>query len=157
MSVPVTRFEYVEIPVPNGTTLRQFSFPDLPNLRNAKILSMELFYCIDRASYPTIAPSGAVTMAQGDMMNCYLTLYEGDLQVVKDMPVVKLQHFTFNDPSNNQHSVSTEKQVAFNGPIISWNKSFVRFSNAVISSSVVVAFGITYLQPEDEGYNLIGR
>jgi len=157
MSIPVTRFEYVEIPIPSGSTLRQFPFPDLPNLRNAKILSMELFYNIDPNTNATYAPSGSQTMGLSIMVNCYLTMYEGDLQIVKDMPVVKLQHFTYNNVDDSIFSISTEKQVAFNGPIISWNKSFVRFSRALSETDVVVAFGITYLQPEDAGYNLIGR
>lgn len=156
MSIPVTRFEYVEISVPNGSTLRQFPFPDLPNLRNAKILSMELFYNIDSTT-GIRAPSGSDTMGHVEMKNCYLTLYEGDLQIVKDMPVAKLQHLTYNNPIAEEFSISTEKQVAFNGQIISWNKSFVRFSASLSQTNFVVAFGITYLQPEDAGYNLIGR
>lgn len=157
MSVPVTRFEYVEISVPNGSTLRQFPFPDLPNLRNAKILSMELFYNIDPTTSVTYAPSGALTMSKSAMVNCYLTMYEGDLQIVKDMPVVKLQHLVYNNSNDAVFSISTEKQVAFNGQIISWNKSYVRFSSALGETNFVVAFGITYLQPEDVGYNLVGR
>ena len=33
----VARFEAIEISVPNGSILTRFPFPDLPNLRNAKI------------------------------------------------------------------------------------------------------------------------
>lgn len=157
MSIPVTRYELIEIPVPLNTTLRQFPFPDLPNLRNAKILSMELFYNIDPTSNITYAPSGSATMLKADMLNCYLTMYEGDLQVVKDMSIVKLQHFVYNNPDDSIFSVSTEKQVPFNGQIISWNKSYIRFSTGLILTNFVVALGITYLQPEDAGYNLVGR
>lgn len=157
MSIPVTRFEYVEIPVPNGSTLRQFPFPDLPNLRNAKILSIELFYNIDSLTDTIIAPSGANTMIKANMVNCYLNLYEGDLQVVKDMPVIKLQHFNYNNDDDVVHSISTEKQVLFNGQIITWNKSYVRFSKALSETNFCICLGITYLQPEDVGYNLVGR
>lgn len=156
MSIPVTRYELIEIPVPLGTTLRQFPFPDLPNLRNAKILSMELFYGIDPETGMK-SPSGMQLMRKDYMINSYLTMYEGDLQVVKDMPIVKLQHFVYNNPDDSIFSVSTEKQVPFNGQIISWNKSYIRFSVPVITADWVVVFGVTYLQPEDAGYNLVGR
>ena len=39
----IERFEAVEINVPTSSTLTRFYFPDLPNLRNAKITAIQVY------------------------------------------------------------------------------------------------------------------
>ena len=41
--IRIERFEAVEINVPTGSTLTRFYFPDLPNLRNAKITGVQVY------------------------------------------------------------------------------------------------------------------
>ena len=80
----VTRFEAVEIAVPSGSTLTRFNFPDLPNLRNAKIDRI-VFYTAGTITATPLTGSTPVTTA--DMKKSFVTLYEGDLQLLYNVPI----------------------------------------------------------------------
>ena len=75
----IKRFEAVEIPVPSGSTLTRFYFPDLPQLRNAKIEAVQVYAAGSITATPL---TGSTPVALADLKKSSLTLYQGDLQLI---------------------------------------------------------------------------
>lgn len=150
MNIPITRYEVVEVQIPNGTTLTQFNFPDMPNLRNAKILA------IDYLPFDIINKSpntGSELLTFVDSQQCFLNIYQGDLQRIKNMPIVSANQLTVSGGS----MINSFNQLRFNGIVISWTKCFLKFITSPATDNVVVSFGVTYVQPEDAEYQYLGQ
>lgn len=132
----LSRFEAVEIPVANGSTLTKFFFPDLPNLRNAKIRMIDA-YTPGTITNTPLTGSTPVTVA--DMKKTVITLYVGDLQLVYNMPLL-----TFNNFVNSAVDPYINVPININGLQISWTKSFVSVPTALVTTNVAYSFGIFY-------------
>ena len=75
----IKRFQAVEINVPSGSTLTRFQFPDQPQLRNAKIQGIQVYTPTAITKTPL---SGATPTTLADLKQSFLTLYQGDLQIL---------------------------------------------------------------------------
>lgn len=152
MNVPITRYEVIEIQIPNGTTLTQFNFPDMPNLRNAKILAIDYY----SENVITKSPNtGATPLTTADQKNCFINIYQGDLQRIKNLPLSAVGTVANSDSSTDLlHGFN---QIKLNGIVVSWTKCFLKFNTTPATNNVVVSFGVTYVQPEDVGYSLVGQ
>jgi hypothetical protein len=131
----IKRFESVEISVPNGSSLTRFFFPDLPQLRQAKIESVQV-YVAGAISATPLTGSTPVTLA--DAKKSFLTLYQGDLQLIYNIPILAL---------NNIQEGSTPfvfELPGMNDIDISWTKSFISTSTALATTNVAYSFGIYY-------------
>jgi hypothetical protein len=132
----IKRFEAVEINVPNGSTLTRFYFPDLPQLRLAKIEAIQV-YVAGAISATPLTGSTPVTVA--DAKKSFLTLYQGDLQLIYNIPILGLNNiqegtttpFVFELPSMNDIDIS-------------WTKSFVSLPSALATTNVAYSFGVYY-------------
>jgi len=132
----IKRFEAVEINVPSGSTLTRFYFPDLPQLRNAKIEAVQV-YVAGAISATPLTGSTPVTVA--DAKKSFLTLYQGDLQLIYNIPILSLNNiqegtttpFVFELPSMNDIDIS-------------WTKSFVSLPSALATTNVAYSFGVYY-------------
>lgn len=134
--IRVSRFEAVEIAVPSGSTLTRFYFPDLPNLRNAKITSIQVYTAGSISATPL---TGSTPVTTTDMKKSFLTLYSGDLQLVYNLPMTSL---------NNIVNSATDPYVlelpVINGITISWVKSYVVLPTALGTTNVAYSFGVYY-------------
>jgi hypothetical protein len=88
----VKRFQAVEINVPTSSTLTKFFFPDQPQLRGAKIQGIQVYTPTALTKTPL---SGSTPVTLADLKQSYLTLYQGDLQIVLQLPVLQ---FNINAP-----------------------------------------------------------
>jgi len=132
----IERFEAVEIAVPSGSTLTRFYFPDLPNLRNAKITGIQVY----TAGTITATPlTGSTPVTTADLKKSFLTLYEGDLQLVYNVPML-----TMNNMVNSAADPYTFELPTINGITISWVKSYVSLPTALSTTSVAYSFGVYY-------------
>ena len=132
----IERFEAVEIAVPSGSTLTRFYFPDLPNLRNAKITGIQIY----TAGTITATPlTGSTPVTTADLKKSFLTLYEGDLQLVYNVPML-----TLNNMVNSAADPYTFELPTINGITISWVKSYVSLPTALSTTSVAYSFGVYY-------------
>lgn len=138
-----TRFEAVEIPVASGSGLTRFFFPDLPNLRNARIRKI-IAYTPGTISATPLTGSTPATVA--DMRKTTLTLYVGDLQLVYNLPLV-----TLNNVVNSASDPYLNVPIDINGLTISWTKSYINLSSAAATTGVAYSFGVFY----DFGENTI--
>ena len=134
--VRIERFEAVEIAVPTGSTLTRFYYPDLPNLRNAKVTAIQVY----TAGTITATPlTGSTPVTTADLKKSSLTLYEGDLQLVYNIPLLN-----FNNIVNSAADPYTFELPAVNGMTISWVKSYVNLPTALATTNVAYSFGIYY-------------
>jgi hypothetical protein len=134
--IRIDRFEAVEISVPSGSTLTRFYFPDLPNLRNAKITAIQIY----TAGTITATPlTGSTPVTTADLKKSFLTLYEGDLQLIYNVPMLN-----FNSIVNSAADPYTFELPAINGITISWVKSYVVLPTALATTGVAYSFGVYY-------------
>lgn len=135
--VNIQRFEAIEITVPASSTLTRYYFPDLPNLRSAQVTSIELYTSDSLSSSPL---TGSALISDSDLKKSFLTLYQGDLQLVYNIPLVRLNQI-----------VAGSAQYVYDLPnvrnmVVSWVKSYVVMNSAPTSQSYqqVFAFGVYY-------------
>jgi len=134
--IRIERFEAVEISVPTGSTLTRFYFPDLPNLRNAKISAIQVY----TAGTITATPlTGSTPVTTADLKKSFLTLYQGDLQLVYNVPMISL-----NNMVNSAADPYTFELPAVNGITVSWIKSYVSLPSALATTGVAYSFGVYY-------------
>jgi hypothetical protein len=132
----IERFEAVEIPVPSGSTLTRFYFPDLPNLRNARITNIAIY----TAGTITATPlTGSTPVTTADLKKTSLTLYEGDLQLVYNIPIL-----SFNSIVNSAADPYQFELPSVNGMTVSWVKSYVSLPTALATTGVAYSFGVYY-------------
>lgn len=131
----VKRFQSVEINVPSSSTLTKFFFPDQPQLRGAKIQGIQVYTPTALTKTPL---SGSTPTTLADLKQTYLTLYQGDLQIVLNLPVLN-----FNGISDLT-SPFVFMLPEMNDIDISWTKSYVSTSTALATTGVAYSFGIFY-------------
>jgi hypothetical protein len=134
--IRIERFEAVEIPVSSGSTLTRYYFGDLPNLRNAKISSIQVYTAGTISATPL---TGSTPVTTADMKKSFLTLYQGDLQLVYNIPMISL-----NNIVNSAADPYTFELPAVNGLTISWVKSYVSLPTALATTGVAYSFGVYY-------------
>jgi len=132
----LTRFEAVEVPVPAGSGLTRFFFPDLPNLRNARIRRID---CYTAGSIAATPLTGSTPVTTADLRKSTITLYVGDLQLVYNMPLL-----TFNNSVNSSADPYINIPINVNGLTISWTKSYINLPSALATSGVAYSFGVFY-------------
>jgi|LakMenE01Jun11ns_1017448.scaffolds.fasta_scaffold9189274_2 hypothetical protein len=138
-----SRFEAVEISVPSGSTLTRFYFQDLPNLTGRAGFPVQIqsivFYNRDIITKSALTGSNLVTTA--DMQRSFLTIYQGDLQVLYNIPVVTLNAMQTGTSS----APFTTNLPLLNGlENVSWTKSFVSLPSALTTTDVVYCIGVYY-------------
>jgi len=131
----VKRFQAVEVNVPSGSTLTKFFFPDQPQLRNAKIQGIQVYTPTALTKTPL---SGSTPTTLADIKQSYLTLYQGDLQIILNLPLL---NFNF---INDLTSPFVFELPELNDIDISWTKSYVSTSTALATTSVAYSFGVFY-------------
>jgi len=134
--IRIERFEYLEIPVPSGSTLTRFQFPDAPQLRNAKITGIQVYTA---GSQTLTGLTGSTPVTTADLKKSFLTLYQGDQQLIYSLPMVSL-----NSIVNSAADPYTFELPAINGLTISWTKSYVSLPTALATTGVAYSFGIYY-------------
>jgi len=132
----IERFEAVEIAVPTSSTLTRFYFPDLPNLRNARITNIAIYTAGSITATPL---TGSTPVTTADLKKSFLTLYEGDLQLVYNIPIL-----SFNSIVNSATDPYQFELPSVNGLTISWVKSYVSLPTALATTGVAYSFGVYY-------------
>lgn len=142
MSAPIIKYQNVVVPIVTVST--QVFFPDLPNLRGARIVGIEahdvniLAICSD-LNTPNV---GIATFR-----NSFVTLVVGDVNNVTRMPIQNLQ--TIFDNSNAAPTGRVQQNNRdFQQLDIYWNKSFIQWPGAVTPAiGTGFNFGIYYYDP----------
>ena len=131
----IKRFQAVEINVPSGSTLTRFQFPDQPQLRNAQIQGIQVYTPTAITKTPL---SGATPTTLADLKQSFLTLYQGDLQILYQLPVLAFNNI------QDLTSPSVWELPEMNDIDISWTKSYISTAAALATTGVTYSFGIYY-------------
>jgi len=134
--IRIERFEAIEVSVPNGSTLTRFQFPDVPQLRNAKISGIQVYTAGSITATPL---TGSTPVTTADLKKSFLTLYQGDLQLIYSLPLISL-----NSIVNSAADPYTFELPAINGLTISWTKSYISLPSALATTNVAYSFGVYY-------------
>lgn len=132
--INIKRYESVEIQIPSGTSLTRFYYPDLPNLRNAKVTAIEVYTSGAMSATPL---TGSTPLSSADLKKATLTLYNGDLQLVYNIP---LFNFVSIVDGTNPYVFQLP---SIDGINITWVKSYVNFSSAP-TGATAISFGVFY-------------
>ena len=135
--IRIERFEAIEVSVPNGSTLTRFQFPDVPQLRNAKISAIQVYTAGSITATP-LTGSNPVTTA--DLKKSFLTLYQGDQQLIYSLPLISLNNMVTGATPDPY----TFELPAINGLTISWTKSYISLPSALATTNVAYSFGVYY-------------
>jgi hypothetical protein len=131
----IKRYQAVEINVPSGSTLTFFSFVDQPQLRNAKIQGIQVYTPTAITKTPL---SGATPVTLADLKQSFLTLYQGDLQIIYRLPLLAFNNI------QDLTSPHVWELPEMNDIDISWTKSSVTTAAALGTTGVTYSFGIYY-------------
>lgn len=135
--IRIERLEMVEVAVPSGSTLTRFQFPDIPQLRNAKISAIQVFTAGSITATPL---TGSTPVTTADLKKSFLTLYQGDLQLVYSLPLISLNSMV----TGASPDPYTFELPAVNGLTISWTKSYISLPSALATTNVAYTFAVYY-------------
>ena len=140
------RFQIVEIPVPSGSTSTKFNFPDLPQLtgRNGypvKIQSL-VFYNNETLSISPLSGNSVIDV--GDANKCFLTLYQGDLQTIYNIPLQQMNMLQGNINGSNTNVFQFNQNIFDNLINVSWTKSYISSPIALNVTNVSIVIGVHY-------------
>ena len=105
-------------------------------LRNAKVTGIQVYTAGSISATPL---TGSTPVTTADLKKSFLTLYEGDLQLIYNTPLVGL-----NNIVNSAADPYTFELPAINGITISWVKSYVVLPTALSTTNVAYSFGVYY-------------
>lgn len=133
---PLDRFELVNIVVPASSTQTQFFFPDLPNLRNAKVDKITSNCNMEIPQSPDGDPLVAVT----EYYNAYLVLNIGNSEYIR-MPLINTNVISgviggnVVTPSAYRAMKNTNGYIPIANLPVYWSKSYIKLVQA--NSSVI--------------------
>lgn len=131
----IKRFESVEIPIPTSSTLTKFYFFDQPQLRQAKIQGIQVYTPTAITKTPL---TGSTPATLADIKQATLTLYQGDLQIIYNLPLIAFNNI------QDLTSPSVWELPEMNDIDISWTKSYITLATAAGTTNVAFSFGIYY-------------
>lgn len=116
------KVKYVEFANTTAANQQQYFFPDLNDIRNAKIFGIET-WGIDNLS---TTYSGATPIADDDLAKAYLVLYfEGGNFI--NVPLIRIIQ-TQNNATTSTNAFS-RFPFLLTGQVITWSKSYIWFGN----------------------------
>jgi len=135
----INRFEAVEIPIPNESTLTKFYFPNLPNLTNALVDRIVLYN--GNTQFTSIL-TGGTPSSTTQIAQTTITLYQGDLQLYYNLPLTSLINAATSSGASGLGYYNIP--IDIDGMEISWTKSFISSPIAQDNTDRVFSFGIFY-------------
>jgi hypothetical protein len=132
----INRFESVEVQIPNGSTNTRYYLPNLPNLANALISSIQVYTPGTISASPN---TGSTMVTEADLKKSFITLYSGDLQLIYNAPLL-----AFSNIINSATNPYTNSLPDINNMVISWTKSFISLASAPATTNCVYALGVYY-------------
>jgi hypothetical protein len=143
----IIKHELVEVLIPAGSSLTKFAFPEIGNLRNARIYGMQFHD-------GTITPISLLSLrpvTEFDINKfAYLTLANyGGKNFLDKAPVRIFQ--TMSSATSVQGSYETDVKN-FTGQGVNWTKSYIEVSASIAALALVdtvFLFSVYYIDPAD--------
>lgn len=141
MAAPILKYQNIVINVTGPVFPTQVFFPDQPNLRNARVVGIE----VQDADLLTITSDlSTPNVPTNTFANSFITLVVGDVNNITRMPLQNLQTIFFNNGNGRFNSNARD----FMGYAIYWNKSFIEYPAAVTpAANCAFNIGVYYYDP----------
>lgn len=145
MAAPILKYQNITINVIGPNFPTQVFFPDQPNLRNARVVGIEVQ---DISILPIVSDLSTPNVPQTTFNNSFITLVVGDVNNITRMPLQNLQTiYHVSTPGNNATRANFYNRD-FMGYAIYWNKSFIEYPGAVTPiSNCAFNIGVYYYDP----------
>lgn len=119
----IKRSEYAEVQVPASNTNQVLYWPDIPNLRTAKVFGIEVY---SQSTFPT-AESGNTVVTLANIKLAILNIYFDQGYFIK-VPLISLYR---NDSAGFYYEIP---KLA--GQVIVWPKCYVQMVTSAAASAV---------------------
>ncbi len=130
----VLRFQLVELVLANGSAAGDYLIPDVPNLRDAHIMGLEIY----NANQIATGPSGDAVAAAATLANTYLSLEDYDSKLfLNQHPATALNY----DSAAGRSSTVYKKLV---GQRVNWPKCYVTYKGGALGAATAVLIGVYY-------------
>jgi hypothetical protein len=133
-------YNFINIQLVVNSNTGKFYFPDLPQLRTAKIQAISFY---SRVSTMTKDINNVNLVTVADTSNCFLTLYSGNKEAIQNLPLYKLINVTQTQQGNN------DGLFQFDNLVVDFSKSYVQFATGYTPTSVLpysFEFGVYYIK-----------
>lgn len=145
MAAPILKYQNITVNVTGPTFPTQVFFPDQPNLRNARVVGIEVQ---DESVLPIVSDLSTPNVPQTTFNNAFLTLVVGDVNNITRMPLQNLQTVYHVSPIANAATRANFYNRDFMGYAIYWNKSFIEYPAAVTpGTNCAFNIGVYYYDP----------
>lgn len=135
----IFKHELVTITIPAGSTKTQFYFPDLRNLRNTKLLGVEVW------ALGSKTPDGVPTASNAQLDETFITLENyGGKQFLKDCPA---QAFKYNNAVLGTFEFFKK---TFNRQRVNYPKSYILWNSGAPLVDTAVMLSVYYADVESE-------
>lgn len=134
------RFKAIETNVLQAGATKVF-FPDQPDLRNAKVVSIVTYDSNDLSASPQ---TGNTIITRALLKSSSLIVFEGSNRKIDHLPLIDLHETTNDDAGDN----FTRHQKHFLKLTPSWDKCYIESTTAFDGGGVYV-IGVYYVLPED--------
>lgn len=143
MAAPILKFQNVVVNIVTSTT--QVFFPDLPNLRNARVVAIETH---NVNILPICSDLNTPNVPVATFNNAFVTLVVADVNNITRMPLQNLQTIFDNRPGagvEGRAQLNPRDMQALN---IYFNKSYIEYPAAVTPlTGTAFNFGVYYFDP----------
>ncbi len=128
----IIKHELVEVNIPAGTTLTRFMFPDIANLRNTKILGLQIY---ENPQVPfSVLSQKPVTNANINTLAFVSFANYGGKYFLNKAPARMFQTFAINSASNTAYETDIK---SFTMQMVNYPQSFVEVSQSVALLALV--------------------
>lgn len=129
-----------EIIIPASSTKQQILFPTLQNL-DSKLTQAVISF---NPQTLTHSPTGVVTANLAVMKSIYVTLVQGDVNQIWNIPILSL--CTLQSSLSATETIANKYALEFNNLNIIWAKSYIFIANvaAIAATDESVVFDIHY-------------
>ena len=136
---PLFNYINIQIVVNQAISGGKYYFPDIPQLRDAKIQAISFY---GGGLTPIIADYNNVTvMNNADALRSFVTLYSGNKEAIQNLPILKLVNVTVG--TGNADGLFTIDNLK-----VDFSKSYVNFASGYTPTTPLnfsIMFGVYYL------------
>jgi hypothetical protein len=133
-------YNFINIQLVANSQQSKWYFPDLPQLRTAKIQAISFYTDLSGMTYDI---NNVNLINNTDLIRGYLTLYSGNKEAIQNLPLLKLINSTTNNFGNN------DGLFQFDNIVVDFSKSYVSFANGYALTTTLPAsfeFGVYYIK-----------
>ena len=130
------RYQLVTINVPAGSTVRQWYFPDQPDLRDAIIQHISAYH----ADLVSLSPQNLTVISSADLCNAYMVLNIGEKEDIK----IPLNNFIVLGEPISSPVYNVNGYIPLADLHIHWSKSYIQFAAPYAATQFQIMFGVFY-------------